>query len=67
MKFSYATLPFENDRPAPSEITSLAEKFHSDANCARGRDQDYRLCAEYMLAQKELIQYRLHALHRRKV
>ena len=57
--------PFESQVVSPGEIASLASKFHEDSNGEAGHDHEYRLCAEYMLAQKRLIECQVSALHRR--
>jgi len=53
------------ERPEEDEVASLALKFYLDNECLDGRDRENRLCAEYMLAQKRLIQYQISTLHDR--
>ena len=53
------------ERPDEDEIASLALKFYLDSECLDGRDRENRLCAEYMLAQKHLIEYQISTLHDR--
>ena len=49
--------------PDDNEIASLAFKFYQDGNCEDGHDRENWLCAEYMLAQKRLIERQIDALH----
>ena len=65
MTFSTVGNSLENQRAQKSEIATLAVKFYLDRNCEDGHDRENWLCAEYMLAEKLLIQYKLNSLHNR--
>jgi len=59
--------PFRARGPAPSDIALLAVKFFDDGNCHDGYERRNWLCAEYMLTQRQLIQYQVNALHDREL
>jgi hypothetical protein len=63
MKHSIVNAPIENPQPARSEIASLALKFCQDSPSEDGSDRKSRLCAEYMLAQKQLIECQINSIH----
>ena len=56
-------LSTEPQAPAKSEVALLALKFYIDSGYELGREWENLLCAEYMLAQKHLIQSQIKALH----
>jgi hypothetical protein len=66
MKSIATCSPFDAEVASPGEIASLASKFHQDTNSGDGHEREYRLCAEYMLAQKQLIECQINALHRQE-
>jgi len=55
--------PPEHKAPAKSEVALLALKFYIDSGYQLGHEWENLLCAEYMLAQKHLIQSQIKALH----
>lgn len=63
MNFPATCQPLKRQVPAENEIAALALKFYLDNNCEHGHDRENRLCAEYMLVQKDLIECQLDSIH----
>ena len=63
MTFPDTTQFLETEPVSKEEIANLAFKFYVDGNCQEGHDHEHWLCAEYMLAQKKMIENQINSIH----
>ena len=66
MSSSNASQSLEQSTPTKSDVALLALKFYIDSDFQQGHEWENLLCAEYMLAQKHLIQCQINAIHEGK-